>query len=59
MLYCAMKVERLTLSEAFRVVRGNRRSQAAELFVIEGSGTAPVKKKSYNLAMNEKGCDRS
>jgi mannose-6-phosphate isomerase-like protein (cupin superfamily) len=69
-----MKLKRLTLREGFRVVRGNRRSQAAEmvikpgeaegdasnrhrgadqwLFVIEGSGTALVKKKRYKLGAN-------
>jgi mannose-6-phosphate isomerase-like protein (cupin superfamily) len=66
-----MKLRKLSLSEGFRVVRGNRRSQAAEmviapgeaegdprnrhrgadqwLFVIEGSGTALVKKRRYKL----------
>ena len=39
-----MKLKRLTLSEGFRIVRGNRRS-----LVIEGSGTALVKKKRYTL----------
>jgi mannose-6-phosphate isomerase-like protein (cupin superfamily) len=74
MLYRAMRLKRLTLSEGFRVVRGNRRSQAAEmviapggaegdprnrhrgadqwLLVIEGSGTALVKKKRYKLRAN-------
>jgi mannose-6-phosphate isomerase-like protein (cupin superfamily) len=74
MLYRRMKLKRLPLSKGFRVVRGNRRSQAAEmviargeaegdprnrhrgadqwLFVIEGSGTALVKKKRYKLRAN-------
>ena len=69
-----MKLKRLSLREGFRVLRGNRRSQAAEmviapgeaegdacnrhrgadqwLFVIEGSGTALVKKKRYTLRAN-------
>ena len=69
-----MKLKRLGLREGFRVVRGNRRSQTAEmviapgdaegdarnrhrgadqwLFVIEGSGSALVKKKRYKLRPN-------
>ena len=74
MLYRRMKLKRLSLREGFRVVRGNRRSQAAEmviapgeaegdprnrhrgadqwLFVIEGSGSALVKKTRYTLRAN-------
>ena len=36
MLYRRMKLKRLTLSEGFRVVRGNRRSQAAEMVIAPG-----------------------
>ena len=31
-----MKLERMKLSEGFRVVRGNRRSQAAEMVIAPG-----------------------
>ena len=36
MLYRAMKLKRLSAREGFRVVRGNRRSQAAEMVIARG-----------------------
>jgi mannose-6-phosphate isomerase-like protein (cupin superfamily) len=36
MLYRPMRLKRLTLREGFRVVRGNRRSQAAEMVIAPG-----------------------
>ncbi len=50
MLYRRMKLKRkrLTSSEGIRLVRGNRQRGADPwLFVIEGSGTALVKKRRY------------
>jgi mannose-6-phosphate isomerase-like protein (cupin superfamily) len=36
MLYREMKLQRLTLRKGFRVVRGNRRSQCAEMVIAPG-----------------------
>ena len=36
MLYRRMKLKRLSLREGFRVLRGNRRSQAAEMVIAPG-----------------------
>jgi hypothetical protein len=61
-----MKLARLRSTKGSRVVRGNRRSQAAEMviapgeavqwrFGIDGTGSALVKKKRYSLVARTKG----